>query len=55
MKITLIGGAGFIGTNLAIALSKKKDYVIQVVDGNAGYFEHIERYASGNVCDAVAE
>lgn len=43
MKITLIGGAGFIGTNLAIALSKKKDYVIQVVDGNAGYFEHIKR------------
>ncbi len=55
MKITLIGGAGFIGTNLAIALSKKKDYVIQVVDGNAGYFEHIKRYVSGNVSYAVAE
>lgn len=39
MKATIIGGAGFIGTNLAIYLSKKTEDNITVIDRKASYLE----------------
>ena len=36
-KITLIGGAGFIGHNMAIYL-KKKGFDISVIDGRLLYY-----------------
>ena len=41
MNITLIGGAGFLGTNLALLLSKQNN--VTIVDRNSAYFEHIQR------------
>jgi len=41
MNITLIGGAGFLGTNLALSLSKQNN--VTIVDRNSAYFEHIQR------------
>lgn len=42
MNIILLGAAGFIGTNLAIALSKEGDHQITVVDRNIAYFQTLE-------------
>lgn len=41
MNITILGAAGFIGTNLAIALSKKDK--VTVVDQNIKYFETMKK------------
>ena len=38
MKIIILGAAGFIGTNLALALSKEKGNDITLVDVNYSYF-----------------
>ncbi len=38
MNIILLGGAGFIGSNLAVALSKDKKNKVTVVDVNKEYF-----------------
>ena len=48
MNITIIGGAGFIGTNLTIQLSKETNDNIKVVDRQEKYFNtlkslHLER------------
>ena len=43
MKILLLGGAGFIGTNLAIALSREAGNEITVADREASYFSAYER------------
>lgn len=43
MKILLLGGAGFIGTNLAIALSREAGNEITVADREASYFLAYER------------
>lgn len=40
MKIALIGGAGFIGTNLAISLSKDND--VKIVDRNEAFFNTLK-------------
>lgn len=42
MNITLIGGAGFIGTNLAISLSKENKNKITVIDRNELYFNTLK-------------
>lgn len=41
MKITILGAAGFIGTNLAIRLSKNND--VTVVDQNMIYFDNMKK------------
>ncbi len=41
MKILLLGAAGFIGTNLALALSKDKNNIITAVDSNINFFAPI--------------
>lgn len=55
MNIALIGGAGFIGTNLAIYLSKKKTNHILVVDRDEEYFNNLKKLNIKNikylVCD----
>lgn len=38
MNITIVGGAGFIGTNLAIHLSQKKENKITLIDRGESYF-----------------
>ncbi len=40
-KIMILGAAGFIGTNLALALSKKKEYSLTLVDRSKAYFNQI--------------
>ena len=42
MNVTIIGGAGFIGTNLAISLSVYKNYCITLIDRKAEFFETIK-------------
>lgn len=41
MKITIMGAAGFIGTNLAIALAKNKENYITMVDKRKEFFSNI--------------
>ena len=43
MKILLLGAAGFIGTNLALALSKDKNNIITAVDSNINFFAPVLR------------
>ena len=43
MKILLLGAAGFIGTNLALALSKDKNNIIMDVDSNINFFAPVLR------------
>lgn len=40
-KIMILGAAGFIGTNLALALSKNKKYSLTLVDRSKVYFNRI--------------
>lgn len=40
-KIMILGAAGFIGTNLALALNKKKEYSLTLVDRSKAYFNQI--------------
>ncbi|WP_406545443.1 NAD-dependent epimerase/dehydratase family protein [Succinimonas sp.] len=42
MNIIILGGAGFIGTNLAISLSKDKYNITQLVDKQLEYFVNIK-------------
>lgn len=49
MKNMLIGGAGFIGTNLTIELAKDKENEIIVVDANKAFFNQIESLGLSNV------
>lgn len=37
----ILGAAGFIGTNLALALNKKKEYSLTLVDRSKAYFNQI--------------
>lgn len=41
MKIILLGAAGFIGTNLALALAKEPDNRITLVDRQKAYFQPV--------------
>lgn len=43
MKIIILGAAGFIGTNLAINLSKIEENQIKLVDRSKLYFKNIEK------------
>lgn len=43
MKQLILGAAGFIGTNLAIQLSKQADVDLILVDEKEEYFENIEK------------
>ncbi|MCD8398195.1 MAG: NAD-dependent epimerase/dehydratase family protein [Lachnospiraceae bacterium] len=49
MNIILLGAAGFIGTNLAIALAKDKTDSITLVDTKKEYFQPIEKLQMNNV------
>lgn len=42
MNITILGAAGFIGTNLVLKLSS--DNNLKLVDNNIGYFENIKKH-----------
>ena len=55
MKILLLGGAGFIGTNLAIHLSRDPGNSITVADRNPSFFRHIEKLGFPNVQTAVLD
>lgn len=41
MKIIILGGAGFIGTNLTLRLSQNKENQITLVDKNISFFKTI--------------
>lgn len=49
MNIAILGGAGFIGTNLTIELSKDKDNFITVIDREERYFNTIGSFGLENV------
>ena len=49
MKHVVLGGAGFIGTNLALALSKNIQDEIIAVDKELSYFSHISKQGIDNI------
>ncbi len=49
MNITIIGAAGFIGTNLTLNLGKSKDNSLTLVDTEDYYFDHIRATGLSNV------
>ena len=49
MKILILGAAGFIGTNLAITLSRDAKNEITLVDVKKEYFDEIKKYNLDNV------
>lgn len=49
MNIILLGAAGFIGTNLVIALTKNQENRIIVVDRNRAYFSSVDNMKLPNV------
>lgn len=49
MNILVLGAAGFIGTNLVIKLAEKNTDLITLVDKNASYFKHIDKYKFENI------
>ena len=48
MKVLVTGGAGFIGSNLALALEKRRDHVIVIDDFSSGHFKNLIGF-SGDV------
>lgn len=48
-KVILFGGAGFIGTNLAIKLSQDESNEITLVDRNINFFEDLRKLNLQNV------
>lgn len=49
MKIVILGGAGFIGTNLTLALSRDMGNVITLVDERIEYFTTVSKLSLENV------
>jgi len=49
MKYVLIGGAGFIGTNLAISLCKDEMNEVKIVDRDESYFNHLKKQPFDNI------
>lgn len=49
MNIMILGGAGFIGTNLTIKFAENNENKITVVDTNKDYFSSIEKFHYLNV------
>ena len=54
MNIVLLGGAGFIGTNLANKLSENQNNYVKVVDRRKEYFATIENFNRSNITFQVA-
>ncbi len=54
MNIVLMGGAGFIGTNLAIKLSENSNNQITVIDRDNSYFTTLKKLNLHNVSFTVA-
>lgn len=50
VNIVILGAAGFIGTNLLIALAQKSDNKILAVDKNLDFFSHLKNFKFNNVC-----
>jgi len=55
MNIILLGAAGFIGTNLVMALAKEPDNRITVVDRKQEYFQNIINLSLSNVCTVESD
>ena len=53
MNILLLGGAGFIGTNLALRLAKDPENTVTVADREAAYFRHLVKMGLENVRTVV--
>lgn len=49
MNIVILGAAGFIGTNLVLALAKNENNHVFAIDQNATYFDSIARLNLNNV------
>lgn len=49
MNIAILGAAGFIGTNLSLALVKNTSDKITLIDKSESYFSHLEHFDSPNV------
>lgn len=49
MKSLLLGGAGFIGTNLALKLAEVKNNVVTIVDKDLAYFNEIKKFNYSNI------
>lgn len=49
MKHIILGGAGFIGTNLALQLAEDKNNIVTLVGRNKEHFKNIERFEKENI------
>lgn len=49
MNILLMGGAGFIGTNLALKLAQNQEDLITIVDRDIRFFDEIKKYNLDNI------
>ena len=54
MNILLLGGAGFIGTNLALALAADPGNLVTVADRDASYFQPFGEMGFPNVRTVVS-
>ncbi len=55
MNIIILGAAGFIGTNLAIALSKENNHHITLVDRDISYFNAIQALSLKNTSISISD
>lgn len=49
MNIIILGGAGFIGTNLALKLSETQENNVTVTDESTDYFDEALKYGRSNI------
>jgi len=53
MRVAVTGGAGYIGSTLAVRLLERGDDVVSVDDESLGYYGHLKRHKQGEKAECV--
>ena len=53
MRVAVTGGAGYIGSTLAVRLLERGDDVVSVDDESIGYYGHLKRHKQGEKAECV--